>query len=327
MPLTFDMPLDELRAYPGTNPRPADHDAYWEAALAELDETEPKVVLSPAAFGASFADCRDLTFTGTGGARVYAKLLRPRNPAGPGPAVLKFHGYGSNAGDWFDLLPWVAAGCTVAAMDCRGQGGRSEDVGGHRGPTQGGHIVRGLEGDVRNLLFRHVFLDAVRLARIISALPEVDPGRVSAIGKSQGGGLALACAALHPTVWRVVAVHPFLCDYRRVWDLDLATDAYAELQEFFRRFDPRHERAEDIWTRLGYIDVQHLAPRIRAEVLFVVSLMDQVCPPSTQFAAYNKIRSAKRELLYPDYGHEWMPDLSDRIYQFIVEGTVQAGSG
>jgi cephalosporin-C deacetylase-like acetyl esterase len=89
-----------------------------------------------------------------------------------------------------------------------------------------------------------------------------------------------------------------------------------------RKFDRRYERPQQIWSRLGYIDAQHLAARIQAEALFVVSLMDQVCPPSTQFAAYNKIRSAKHQLLYPDCGHEWMPDLSDRIYRFIVDGTV-----
>ena len=33
----FDLPLDELRTYPGRNPRPDDHDAYWATALAELD--------------------------------------------------------------------------------------------------------------------------------------------------------------------------------------------------------------------------------------------------------------------------------------------------
>ena len=32
--------------------------------------------------------------------------------------------------------------------------------------------------------------------------------------------------------------------------------------------------------------------------------MDTVCPPSTQFAAYNKIEAKKDILIYPDYAHE-----------------------
>jgi cephalosporin-C deacetylase len=52
--------------------------------------------------------------------------------------------------------------------------------------------------------------------------------------------------------------------------MDLAVNAYEELRTYFRRFDPRHEREQEIFTKLGYIDCQHLAPRIRAEVLMGV---------------------------------------------------------
>jgi cephalosporin-C deacetylase len=79
-----------------------------------------------------------------------------------------------------------------------------------------------------------------------------------------------------------------LCDYQRVWDIDLAENAYAELHDFFRRFDPLHEREEEIFTNLGYVDVQYLAPRIQGEVLMAVSLMDKICPPSTQFGVESR---------------------------------------
>ena len=78
MPL-IDMPPAELKTYTGINPRPADFDAYWQRALAELDAVDPDVELRPADFQASFAECFDLYFTGVGGARVHAKYLRPRN--------------------------------------------------------------------------------------------------------------------------------------------------------------------------------------------------------------------------------------------------------
>ena len=112
---------------------------------------------------------------------------------------------------------------------------------------------------------------------------------------------------------------PFLCDYRRVWEIDLDQGAYAELKDYIRHFDPRHEREDEIFTKLGYIDVQHLAPRIRAEVLLAVGLRDTICPPSPQFAAYNKIPSDKSMLLYPDFGHEGLPQHSDAIFQFLAQ--------
>ena len=98
---------------------------------------------------------------------------------------------------------------------------------------------------------------------------------------------------------------------------DLAKDAYAEIKEFFRRYDPLHEREDAIFEQLGYIDVQNLATRIKAEVLMSVGLMDTVCPPSTQFAAYNKIESTKSLAIYPDFGHEELPGSQDRIFQFL----------
>jgi cephalosporin-C deacetylase len=319
MPLLFDMPFEKLESYSGTNPRPGDFDAYWERALAEMRAVDPQVELVPAAFQTSFAECSDLYFTGVGGARVHAKFLRPRQAGSdPHPAVLMFHGYSGNAGDWGSKLGYVAQGYTVAALDCRGQGGLSEDKGGVTGWTLRGHIVRGLDGPPEKLLYRQIFLDTAQLAKIVMEMPDVDADRVGATGGSQGGGLTLACASLEPRIKRAAPVFPFLTDYRRVWDIDQDKDAYAELREWFRRFDPQHEREGDIFTQLGYIDVQHLASRIQGEVLMGVGLMDTICPPSTQYAAFNKITAEKSVAIYPDFGHEDLPGHSDRIFQFMA---------
>jgi len=317
----FDLPLEELRSYTGRNPRPDDFDAYWSTALAELDAAIPTadVQVDPFAHVAPYAECGDLWFTGVRGARVYAKLARPAGRPTPGPAVVLFHGYSGSSPDWFELLPYVAQGFTVAALDVRGQGGRSQDVGGALGSTLEGHIVRGLGDDPQNLAFRHVYLDTVQLARIVMDLPGVDAARVGVTGASQGGGLTLVCAALEPRVRAAASVFPFLCDFQRVWEMDLATDAYSEIRSWLRRFDPTHADIDGLWRTLGYIDVQHLAPRIEADVLMFTGLMDTICPPSTQFAAYNAIRSPKQMVLYPDYEHEGMPGRDDRILEFLVE--------
>ena len=331
MPL-IDLPLPALLTYAGRNPRPADFDAYWAAALRELDATDPQPELRPAtAIAPHQTEAFDLWFTGVGGARIYAKYLRPKSTSTPStststsplkparrPAVLQFHGYSGHSGDWLDKFGWPAEGFCYAAMDCRGQGGRSEDSGRVKGTTLRGHIVRGLDDpDPRNLAFRQIFLDTAQLARVVMNFPEVDADRVGCFGASQGGALSLACAALEPRIRRAAPVFPFLCDYQRVWEMDLTKDAYEELRAFFRAFDPRHEREAEIFTKLGYIDCQHLAPRIQAEVLMFTSLMDTICPPSSQFAAYNKITAPKNYVLYPDFTHEPLPGQLDRTYAFM----------
>ncbi len=316
MPLV-DLPLEKLHQYQGRNPRPPDFEEYWDRALAEMRATDPAIELRPAEFSAPYAECFNLFFTGVGGSRVHAKYGRPTRAESPHPAVVQFHGYSGGSGDWLDKLPYMALGFSVAAMDCRGQGGISEDLGGTRGNTFKGQIIRGLDDDPARLAFRQIFLDTAQLASIVMSFEEVDENRVGAYGGSQGGALTLACAALEPRIKRAAPVYPFLSDYKRVWEMDLSTQAYEELRTYFRQYDPRHEREEAIFTKLGYIDIQHLAPRIKANILMGCGLMDTVCPPSTQFAAYNKITAPKEVVIYPDFGHEGLPGFADRTFGFL----------
>ncbi len=315
----LDFPLQKLLKYTGVNPCPEDIDAYWDSSLHELDLFQYNVELKKASFQTDFAECFDLTFTGFGGVKVYSKYLKPRGGEGPFPAILEFHGYTGNSGDWSDKLKYVAEGFCVAAMDCRGQGGRSRDIIDVAGPTLQGHIIRGLEDGRDHLMYRYLFMDTVQLARIIMNFPEVDENRIGATGGSQGGGLTLACASLEPRIKFAAPVFPFLSDYKRVWDLDLDLDAYKELRTYFRQYDPHHFRENDIFTLLGYIDVKNLVKRIRGKVLMGITLLDNICPPSTQFAAYNNIISEKQYSLYYDYGHELLPGINDDIFQFFME--------
>ena len=322
MPLTFDLSFDQLEKYQGINPRPADFDTYWNLGLKEINTTDSKVELIPSDFQVAGCECFHLYFSGVQGARVHAKYLRPVKSKSPHPAVLMFHGYTGNSGNWEDKLGYVSQGFSVAALDCRGQGGQSEDTGGVLGNTLHGHIIRGLDeavnGSPQKLLFRQIFLDTAQLARIVMEMPEVDPDRVGAMGGSQGGALTIACAALNPRIKLAAPIFPFLSDFKRVWSIDQAKDAYIELQEYFRLFDPQHKREDKIFEALGYIDIQNLASRIRASILWGIGLMDTICPPSSQFAVYNKILSSKTMEIYPDYGHEVLPGFNDKCFQFMM---------
>lgn len=84
MPL-IDMPLEQLLTYEGRNPRPANFEAYWEQALQEMRNTDACAELVRSEFQVPFAECFHLYFTGTGGARIHAKLIKPKHVAGPHP--------------------------------------------------------------------------------------------------------------------------------------------------------------------------------------------------------------------------------------------------
>lgn len=313
----FDFSLEELKVYKGRNPRPKDFDEFWEKSLKEMRAVKPHVEIKKAAFQTKNVECMDLYFTGMGNARIHVKYCRPKHVEEPHPAVILFHGYTGNAGTWTDMLSYAADNFSVFSMDCRGQGGSSEDLGGVHGTTMKGHIIRGLDDGPEHLLFRNIFLDTAQLAGLVMERDEVDPKRVGVHGQSQGGALTLVCAALEPRIKRLTPLFPFLCDYKRVWEMDLAKDPYEELTYYFRWFDPCHEREDEIFERLGYIDVQNFVHRIRGEVLMGTGLMDTSCPPSSQFAAYNKITAPKTHIIYPDFHHENIPDFTDKSYMFL----------
>lgn len=328
MPLSFDMSLEELQTYQGRNPKPEDFDAFWNKSIQEMHELGTGYRLEPANFTCSFAECYHLYFTGMGGAQVHAKFIKPKEQTTlsttSGPAILMFHGYSMDSGDWTSKLHYAAAGYTVAALDCRGQaGGLSEDVGGVQGWTLRGHIVRGLtdalNGNPEKLLFRDIFLDTAQLARIIMAMPEVDETRVGATGGSQGGALTLSCAALEPKIKKLAPIFPFLSDYKRVWEMDLAVDAYGELFDWFRRYDRQHKNEDAVFNALGYIDIQHLTKRVQGDVLWFIGLMDKICPPSTQYAAYNKLTANKDIKHFHDFAHEDLRDANDMIFEFMSD--------
>lgn len=311
-----DMPLEQLLLYEGKNPCPVNFDKFWDDSIKEMESVNPNLIINKADFQTSFANCYDMYFTGVREARIYAKLIIPKN-AKSSPAALLFHGYSGRSGDWVDLLTYAAQGFVIAALDCRGQGGKSQDTSTVTGNTLNGHIIRGLNDNPEDLLFRQIFLDTAQIAEIVAGLEHVDKNRIMAFGGSQGGALTLACAGLSNLIKKAAPIYPFLSDYKRIWEMDLRTDAYLELWEYFRKFDPLHQQEDEIFEKLGYIDVQHMAKRIKAEVLMGISLRDDICPPSTQFAIYNKIKSPKEMVLYRDFGHEGLPGLNDRIFQWL----------
>ena len=320
MPL-IDMSLEKLYEYKGRNPRPADFDEFWDASLAELDTVDPKAEFKPHPHASACADFFELTFTATKGARIFAKFARPKKFEGKIPAVIKFHGLSGSSDSWESLLPFVSQGFAVAFMDCRGQGGYSEDVGGTLGTTYSRPFIRGIDGEPKDLQMRDLFLDTALITRIVMGLDYIDETRIGVTGGSQGGALSVACAALVPEIKLCAPIYPYLSDYKRVWEMDLDKDksAYDGLRYYFRHFDPRHEREDEIFEKLGYIDIQFLAPRIKAKLMMGTGLMDTTCPPSTQFAMYNKLTCEKSVVIYPDYGHETLKGHSDIVFNFLSE--------
>jgi cephalosporin-C deacetylase len=64
------------------------------------------------------------------------------------------------------------------------------------------------------------------------------------------------------------------------------------------------EKYSAVFGTLAYYDGLHFAARASANALFSVALMDEICPPSTVFAAYNHYAGPKDIAVWRYNHHE-----------------------
>jgi cephalosporin-C deacetylase len=299
----FDMPLDQLERYLPERVEPADFDAFWGATLAETRRHPLDAGFTPYASGLRAIDTFDVTFSGYAGQPIKGWLQMPRRREGPLPCVVEYIGYGGGRGFPSDWLLWASAGYAHFVMDTRGQGsswGKGDTADPEpdgANPHFPGFMTRGIARP-ESYYYRRVFADAVRAVEAARSHPAVDPTRVAVSGGSQGGGISLAAAALAPDVALAMPDVPFLCHYQRATEI---TDAHP-YQEIARYCLTHRDKVDAVFDTLAYFDGVNFAARARPSALFSVGLMDEVCPPSTVYAAYNHYRGP-REMRVWRYNH------------------------
>jgi cephalosporin-C deacetylase len=79
------------------------------------------------------------------------------------------------------------------------------------------------------------------------------------------------------------------------------TYPYREIAEYCH---VHRDKVDTVFNTLSYFDGLNFATRATAKTLFSVALMDQICPPSTVYAAYNYWTGEKDIKVYPYNGHE-----------------------
>ncbi|MFH1086164.1 MAG: alpha/beta fold hydrolase [Chloroflexota bacterium] len=310
---SFDKPLEELVVYnPPVTSQP-DLEAFWAATFAESARAPLNPALQPVDYPALKAKVYEIWYDGWRGARICGWYIVPEGataplPAGTAglpaetaglPAVVHYHGYSGSKQDVWRYLMWAYQGYAVLAVDTRGQSGNSTDP----GPYSGGHVkgwmTKGIL-DPQEYYYRGAYVDCVRALDWLAARPEVDMARVGIMGMSQGGGLTLAVAALDPRPIVAIAEMPYLCCYPRAVRMAMR-HPYLEISEYIAKWP---EREAQVWRTLTYFDNMNLAHRIQCPVLMDVGLLDDICPPSSVYATYNKITMPKEMRVYPFHNHE-----------------------
>lgn len=279
-PLNLDPPVT----------RQPDFDQFWQKTLKDLEAVDPeyKVTLQTEK-NRDKTDLYLVEMKSLGNLMVRGWLEVPKNK-GRYPALLRVPGYTSamEPVNKFDDM-------VIFSLNVRGHG-NSDDVEG--APLE--LWVRGLD-DKNDYFYRGTFMDCIRAMDFLQQHPKVDTGRIAVWGGSQGGGLAFVTASLDNRVSFCIADVPFLCDMKQYFK----TTHWDEIDDWLAA-DPQRNFNNMLRT-MTYFDTMNMTEKITCPVLMGIGLQDQVCPPSTSFAAYNKINSQKQYIVYPRAGHNLGP--------------------
>ncbi|PVE96907.1 acetylxylan esterase [Microbacterium sp. TPD7012] len=301
--MLVDLEEDALWEYRSQQHEPEDFDSFWAETLAASAQFPLNVRFARVDARLTNINVYDFSFAGFDGQTVRGWLLVPTGSDQLLPTTVKFVGYGGGRGHILENLVWPSAGFAHVVMDTRGQGGvrrigATPDTS-IAGPSTPGFMTRGIDSPF-NYYYRRLIVDAVRCVAATRELPMVDTSRIAAVGRSQGGGLALAVAGLDPELGALVSQVPFLCDMSRA--TRITNDApYSEIVQFLATYRSDSPRVLEV---LSYFDGVNFASRAQAPAWFSAGLMDSTCPPSTVFGAFHRYGGEKDMMIWKYNGHE-----------------------
>ena len=279
-----------------------DFDSFWKTSLVELKAIDPDFEVVPQPDKSSEeTEGFEVTMRSHGNIHVRGWLEIPK-PEGPHPAVIRVPGYGANMKPLGEGSKW--ADMIVFSFNPRGHGNSVDEVPG----TPEDYWIRALD-DKSTYYYRGAYLDCVRAVDFISSRADVDQKRIGVWGGSQGGGFAFATAALDPRIDFCAADIPFLCDWVNYFKLT----HWPEMDKWIADSDERSW--ESTLRTLSYFDTMNMADRIQCPTVMGVGLQDQICPPTTNFAAYNRVAGQKLFKAYKDKGHGLGPTHRNWVWQ------------
>lgn len=299
-----DLTQPELGAYVSRVETPADFSAFWASTIEEARAIGGEASMVPMATTLTSVEAFDVTFPGFGGHPIRGWLVLPAQRTGKLPLVVQYLGYGGGRGFPHELLHWAASGYAYFRMDTRGQGsgwsvGETADPVGSTASLPG-VMTKGIL-DKHDYYYRRVFTDAVRAIDALVAQDFVDASRIAVCGGSQGGGIALAAAGIDERIRAVMPDVPFLCDFPRAV-AKAQRDPYGELVRFMAQ---HRDKKAQVFETLRYFDGVCFARQARAAALFSVAVMDDICPPSTVYGAFNAYAGSDKSMVeYEFNNHE-----------------------
>ncbi len=296
---------------------PADFDTFWAAGRQALEKIplEARLTLMPEActdavnvYHVSF---RNVPNPWGGKSRVYGIYCEPTAP-GRYPAILRVPGAGVRpySGD----IETAARGAITLQIGVHGiPVNLAPEVYEQLAVSALFRYQKFNLDDREAYYYRRVILGCLRANDFLVSRAAWDGQHLLVSGASQGGWLAMATAALDARVTALTAMHPGFCDVTaklrgRVggWPRPSGPDDTVEL-------------AEAKFATARYYDGVNFARRLKVPGYYTWGYNDEVCAPTSIYAAYNVITAPKELGLTLELGHSYTPEQWAAVQGWIAK--------
>jgi cephalosporin-C deacetylase-like acetyl esterase len=303
-----------------TQTEPADFDAFWAKAKAELAAIPMDARLTPMPpytndkIEAFEVNLQNIGTPPATTSRFYGILCIPRGE-GPFPALISAPGAGVRGPD--TDTSWAERGFITLRVGIHEMPiVRNADT----PPTtqvSGNYPTIGLD-DPNHYYFRRVFMGMLRANDFLVTQPKWDRKNLVSFGGSQGGFLAIVTAGLDPRVTCCLVSFPAYCDvtgYARG-----RAGGWPKMM-FDDMSDPLREKK--IATTACF-DAVNFAKRIKVPGHYGWGYNDETCPPDSTFSAYNVITAPKELSIFKEMGHPRVAALTEVERVWVLK---QVGKG
>lgn len=292
---------------------PGDFESFWKNAKIELAQIpiDAKMTLLPERCTEK-VNVYHVNIQNYGKSRLYGILCMPK-ATGKYPAILRVPGAGVRAynGDintaekGFITLEIGIHGIPVtmdpAVYASLGQGGLSN------------YWNYNLDNRDR-FYYKRVYMGCVRANDFIDSLPQYDGTHLGVTGGSQGGALSIVTAALDSRVKYLAAFYPALSDVT-----GYLQGRAGGWPHYFDKNNLDFNNTKEKITTLAYYDVVNFAKQIKVPGNYSWGFNDEVCPPTSMYAAYNQIKAPKQLYLALETGHWTYKEQDEKLGGWLQE--------
>jgi cephalosporin-C deacetylase len=285
------MPKTMRADYQSKMHKPADFEVFWQEVLrqAAAIPLAPEMIPDPLRTSDDI-EVFQVFYTSLDQVRIAAWYCRPSRRAERSPAIMFLPGYQMDP-----PIPkeWARKGYIALSVAPRGKLRSMHQF----NPGYPNLLTYNIV-DRHTYAYRGFYVDTWRGIDFLLSRPEVDPTRIGVTGASQGGGLTICTAAMRPEIRAAAAGAPYLCGYLDAIELT-HTYPYEEINDYLRQHPDSRSAVEET---LAYFDGLNFADRITCPIIVNIGLQDNVCPPETGYALFNRIGATDKRL-YPYDGH------------------------